>query len=103
MVSMSSAAPDASRIWRVALMISGPMPSPWATVMGVLVAMEYNRIAYGGPHQSRDHERAYSPVLLPQLVADRDRSQRLHGLPIQLRRLIQPLADCLQRGLCQPG
>ena len=30
-------APASFRIWRVASMISGPMPSPWATVIGVLV------------------------------------------------------------------
>src|ERR1039458_4614471 len=37
MVSISRAAPDASRIRRVALIISGPMPSPWATVMGIFI------------------------------------------------------------------
>src|SRR5580658_5366564 len=37
MVSISGAAPDASRICKVAAMISGPMPSPCATVIGVLV------------------------------------------------------------------
>src|SRR5215510_1949871 len=37
MVSISRAAPAPSRIWSVAFMISGPMPSPWATVIGVLV------------------------------------------------------------------
>src|ERR1017187_10458716 len=37
MVSISRAAPDASRIWSVAPMISGPIPSPYATVIGVLV------------------------------------------------------------------
>src|SRR5580693_2882049 len=36
MVSISRAAPAPSRICRVAAMISGPMPSPCATVMGVL-------------------------------------------------------------------
>src|ERR1700683_1032824 len=39
MVSISRAAPDASRIRSVAAMISGPMPSPCATVMGVLVGI----------------------------------------------------------------
>src|SRR5579863_6878414 len=39
MVSISRAAPAASRIWSVAFMISGPMPSPCATVMGVLVGI----------------------------------------------------------------
>src|ERR1022692_52736 len=37
MVSISRAAPDASRMCKVAAMISGPMPSPCATVMGVLL------------------------------------------------------------------
>ena len=37
MVSMSRAAPEASRMCKVAAMISGPMPSPCATVMGVLL------------------------------------------------------------------
>src|SRR5580765_2033161 len=37
MVSISRAAPAASNIWSVAFMISGPMPSPWATVIGVFV------------------------------------------------------------------
>src|SRR5882757_1212567 len=85
MVSISSAAPPASRIWRVAFMISGPMPSPWATVMGVLVAMEYNRIPYD-----------WLPVLhqcsLIQFEANIDRSERLHGLSVQQGRLILPLA-----------
>src|ERR1700730_17166863 len=39
MVSISRAAPAASRISRVAFMISGPMPSPWATVIGVFLAI----------------------------------------------------------------
>src|ERR1017187_6678488 len=39
MVSISRAAPAASKIWRVALMISGPMPSPCATVIGVFVGI----------------------------------------------------------------
>src|ERR1017187_10390695 len=39
MVSISRAAPAASRIWSVAFMISGPMPSPCATVIGVLVGI----------------------------------------------------------------
>src|SRR5580658_3583800 len=37
MVSISRAAPEASKICKVAAMISGPMPSPCATVMGVLL------------------------------------------------------------------
>src|SRR6266704_4490600 len=40
MVSIARAAPAASRIWSVAFMISGPIPSPWATVIGVLVGIE---------------------------------------------------------------
>src|ERR1700691_4590554 len=40
MVSMSSAAPASFRICRVAAIISGPMPSPWATVIGVGVAID---------------------------------------------------------------
>src|SRR5579864_7037280 len=39
MVSISRAAPAASRIWSVALIISGPIPSPCATVIGVLVGI----------------------------------------------------------------
>src|SRR5262245_12758904 len=39
MVSISIAAPASFRMVRVASMISGPMPSPWATVMGTLVVI----------------------------------------------------------------
>src|ERR1022692_3640845 len=39
MVSISRAAPAASRIWSVAFMISGPMPPPCATVIGVFVGI----------------------------------------------------------------
>src|SRR5580698_2819967 len=39
MVSMSRSAPASWRICSVAAMISGPMPSPCATVIGVRVAM----------------------------------------------------------------
>src|ERR1017187_2954735 len=37
MVSISRAAPDPSRMCKGAAMISGPMPSPCATVMGVVL------------------------------------------------------------------
>src|SRR5215467_4542279 len=37
--SISIAAPASFRIDRVVSMISGPMPSPWATVMGTLVVI----------------------------------------------------------------
>src|SRR5690349_2294341 len=54
MTSMSRRAPAALMMSRVAFMISGPMPSPYATVIGVLFAM---RSAFGrsrrpsyGPH-----------------------------------------------------
>src|SRR5436190_7759566 len=39
MVSIASCAPAASRMWSVAPMISGPMPSPCATVIGMRVAI----------------------------------------------------------------
>src|SRR6185503_15119048 len=39
MVSMSSAAPAAMMMRRVASMISGPMPSPCATVIGTFFAV----------------------------------------------------------------
>src|SRR5437870_4936920 len=39
MVSISRAAPASLRIVRVASMISGPMPSPWATVMGTFLVI----------------------------------------------------------------
>ena len=38
-VSISMLAPAALIIWRVASMISGPIPSPYATVIGVLFAI----------------------------------------------------------------
>jgi hypothetical protein len=40
MVSIAKAAPDSFKMCRVAAMISGPMPSPWATVIGVGVAID---------------------------------------------------------------
>src|ERR1017187_5558975 len=55
MVSISRAAPDASRMCKVAAMISGPIPSPGATVMGVLLDIGkpkhigLRRVAQGWP------------------------------------------------------
>src|SRR6266498_3024594 len=50
--SMSMAAPASFRMERVASMISGPMPSPWATVMGTFVVIgEFFSIGHSPPAQ----------------------------------------------------
>src|ERR1017187_2848309 len=74
MVSISRAAPDASRMCKVAAMISGPMPSPCATVMGVLLDIGkpkhigLRRVAQPRRHQ-RNRNTAESHCLPTQTVA----------------------------------
>src|ERR1017187_2722681 len=52
MVSISRAAPAASKIWSVAFMISGPMPSPWATVIGVFLDIREQPAYWNAPHRA---------------------------------------------------
>src|ERR1035437_7249414 len=52
MVSISRAAPAASNMRSVALMISGPMPSPWATVMGVFVDIREHLGYWNAPRRA---------------------------------------------------
>src|ERR1019366_5364040 len=52
MVSISRGAPAASSIRSVASMISGPMPSPWATVMGVFVDIRELPGYWNAPHRA---------------------------------------------------
>src|ERR1017187_8804448 len=52
MVSILRGAPAASSIRSVASMISGPMPSPWATVMGVFVDIREPPGYWNAPHRA---------------------------------------------------
>src|ERR1022692_4842803 len=52
MVSISRGAPAASNIRSVASMISGPMPSPWATVMGIFVDIREPPGYWNAPHRA---------------------------------------------------
>src|ERR1017187_8601059 len=52
MVSISSGAPAASNMRSVASMISGPMPSPWATVMGIFVDIRETPGYWNAPHRA---------------------------------------------------
>src|ERR1035438_9635108 len=60
MVSISRGAPAASNIRSVASMISGPMPSPWATVMGVFVDIRETPGYWNAPHRASTI-RGFSP------------------------------------------
>src|ERR1035441_2842576 len=52
MVSISRGAPAASNIRSVASMISGPMPSQWATVMGIFVDIREPPGYWNAPHRA---------------------------------------------------
>src|SRR5437764_13230300 len=88
-VSISRAAPEASRIWRVAFMISGPMPSPWATVMGVFVGIA-EQLGYWNAQRHASwfmkppwggHSACPTGDLLFQPKLDTDVREGLDGLP----------------------
>src|SRR5579885_2123927 len=85
MVSISSAAPAASRIWRVAAMISGPMPSPYATVMGVLVGISEYTGYWNALHRARGDcergEREYNHTRQLVLTQRRGDAEMRQGYP----------------------
>src|SRR6202171_1842847 len=57
MVSISKSAPDSSRMCSVAAMISGPMPSPCATVMGVLDMIPWRLSQDCSSQESEEYKR----------------------------------------------
>src|ERR1035437_3029897 len=59
MVSISRAAPAAANIRSVALMISGQMPSPWATVMGVFVNIREQLGYWNAPDRATGTSRSF--------------------------------------------
>src|SRR5450759_4224647 len=79
MVSISRAAPAASNMRSVALMISGPMPSPWATVMGVFVDIREHLGYWNAPRRatrlrSLFLQRPFLPADVQELFDLRDHS-----------------------------
>src|SRR6266403_1002412 len=75
MVSMSSRAPASFRMCRVAAIISGPMPSPWATVMGVEVAIFAEPTTIARVRFDRVCSRAWQPLsVLLAPVSDRPKN-----------------------------
>src|SRR5450759_4249188 len=96
MVSISRGAPAASNMRSVALMISGPMPSPWATVMGVFVDIREHLGYWNAPRRAtglrrlptqRVPLRGFLPADVQQLFDLRDHSAGFVPDPHRERRL----------------
>src|SRR5450759_831131 len=116
MVSISRAAPAASNIRSVALMISGPMPSPWATVIGVFVDIREHLGYWNAPRRAtglrrlflqRALQRGIFPANVQQLLDLRDHSAGFVLDPHRERRLhlvagCESLPDLFDRRFGQP-